>query len=27
MAAELVELFGLIGFGFVMGMAYAFNKK
>jgi len=27
MAAELVELFGLIGFGFVMGMAYAFNKR
>jgi len=27
MAAELFELFGLIGFGFVMGMAYAFNKR
>jgi len=27
MAAELFELFGLMGFGFVMGMAYAFNKK
>jgi len=27
MAAELFELFGLIGFGFVMGIAYAFNKR
>jgi len=27
MAAELFELFGLMGFGFVMGMAYAFNKR